>query len=734
MKVYNNKARNALLLLRRNSSKKVQYKRRKISNKYHIRIQNFKSKYTIQTMSSLEQQKYRKKIGRFVVIPGVLCYLEFVFHIMVFRQLDGYIIFPLLVAIVFGCFANLWSSFFDKKLNQGIAWVVILFSCFIYSTQLVYNHIFKTFLSIYSVGENGTDVMEFWKEAVNGIIAVFPGILVLFLPVPFFALLPKKRIVFEQVNRKITLYIAASAAILHLFTLLCLLFSGLYAHSPYDLYYKDFLMDLSMEKLGVISSIRLDFQQVFGEKDELSVDQEAFLEIDLPTITPIMNSSIQAGNKEQSESKELPTPLPIDTSPNILNIDFAGLAEAETDETIRTLHTYFAEAEPTNKNQYTGMFKDYNLILITAEGFSPWAVDQNLTPTLYKMIHEGFEFNNFYTPIWYTSTSDGEYVACTGLLPSGTNSFSKSSDNTLPFCLGWRFRDLNYSARAYHNHSYTYYKRNLTHPNMGYDFKGAKGGGLEVALTWPESDVEMMEVTVPEYVQDEKFHVYYMTVSGHLQYTFAGNYIAQKNRSYVEDLPYSSNVKAYKACQLELEFAMKNLLEQLRQAGVLDKTVIALSADHYPYGLTKEEINEVAGHPVEENFELYKNHFILWNSAMKEPIPVNKYCSSLDIMPTLCNLFGISYDSRLFMGQDIFSDEPSLIMFGNQSFITDQIMYNSKTREISKLTEIEPPEEYVKKYISIVRNKFNVSASILENDYYSLLLPYLDWEVKKKVK
>ena len=214
---------------------------------------------------------------------------------------------------------------------------------------------------------------------------------------------------------------------------------------------------------------------------------------------------------------------------------------------------------------------------------------------------------------------------------------------------------------------------------MGYDYKGANGGGLVVKETWPESDLEMMEVTIPEFIHDEKFHVYYMTVSGHMYYTFAGNYMSAKNKAYVEGLPYSNNVKAYIAAQKELDLALEYLINELDKNGVLDKTVIAMSADHYPYGLTNEEISEVAGHPIEENFELYKNIFILWNSKMEEPVIVDKYCSSLDIMPTLNNLFGIPYDSRLFMGQDILSDATPLIMFGNQSFITDQIMYNSKS-------------------------------------------------------
>lgn len=683
-----------------------------------------------------KKEKNNLALYKHLLFPAFFCYLEFMFHILVYKSIDITIIFPMLFGVVAGCVIDFWTSCFNDKINKIIGWIALSIGCLVFATQLVYNHIFKTFLSIYSVGQNGADVMEFWKEAVLGILAVLPGLLLLFLPLLVFYVSLKRWFTFQQESLKIAYLPLGGALVLHLITVVFLYMYGIGAHTPYDLYFNKGLMDLSARKLGLITSIRSDISNVVFGNSKLVLDNQAFAELHpVPTfiVTDEISSEAETLNELTPGASSVtitpaPTQIPIDSSPNILDIDFTQLAENEKNDTIKTLHAYFSMAQPTKKNEYSGMFEGYNLIFLTAEGFSPWAVDKEVTPTLYRLTNEGFVFRNFYTPIWYTSTSDGEYVACTGLIPSGTNSFSKSSDNSLPFCFGWQFQKLGYSARAYHNHSYKYYNRNLTHPNMGYDYKGAGGGGLEVKETWPESDLEMMQVTIPEFINDSKFHVYYMTVSGHMYYTFAGNSMAAKNKSYVEDLPYSNNVKAYVASQKELDLALEYLIQELDKKGVLDKTVIALSADHYPYGLTNEEISEVAGHPIEENFELYKNNFILWNVEMDQPIVVDKYCSSLDIMPTLSNLFGISYDSRLFMGQDILSDATPLIMFGNQSFITDQIMYNSQTGDITKLTNQELPEDYVKKYISVVKNKFNVSASILKNNYFS----YLPLDVKNK--
>lgn len=393
------------------------------------------------------------------------------------------------------------------------------------------------------------------------------------------------------------------------------------------------------------------------------------------------------------------------------------LIENETDPVVKNMHEYFSQVQPTAQNEYTGKYEGYNFILITAESFSPFAIHKEVTPTLYKMAHEGFRFTNFYTPLWEVSTSDGEYVACTSLIPkSGVWSFQESADNALPFAMGNQLKKLGYKTVAYHNHTYTYYRRDLSHPNMGYEYKGL-GNGLDVEETWPESDLEMMQKTIPEYIDEKPFHAYYMTVSGHMQYSFTGNTIAYKNRDVVKDLPLSDQAKAYLATQVELDRALAYLLEQLEKAGVADRTLIAISSDHYPYGLDDQTMNELAGHQVEENFELYQNSFILYTSGM-EPVTIDKPASSLDIIPTLSNLLGLKYDSRLLMGRDIFSDSPPLVIFRNKSFITEKGFYNAMTGEFTPSGGEDVDEEYIEQIKNMVERKFYYSVKILVKDYY----------------
>ncbi len=644
--------------------------------------------------------------SRSIFFIGLIVYLELVFKLSIFDNGLSGLGYSILFALPIGLLFSFFCGFFSPKVNWIISMVITGAMTLIFMAQVVYHQVFKTFMTVFSMGTGGGQVWQFRKDILIAISKNILPLLFLLLPFLFLAIFGRRFIKFYKKNLRLQLTTFGATFVLYLVALLILNFTPHEMNSAYDLYYNTVAIDLSMDRLGVITSMRLDAKRLlFGGPGggDITLDPEIKFTPNGPVTTPHPDDPV------------------FDTSPNIIDIDFDKLIKEETDDNLLTLHKYFQVQEATRKNKYTGMFENYNIISFTAEAFSYLAVDPDLTPTLYKLVNEGFVFKNFYNPLWGVSTSDGEYVACTGLIPkSGVWSFYRSGvqKNNMLFCLGNVFHDRGYSTRAYHNHTWDYYRRDLSHPNMGYEYKGY-GHGLDVTKTWPESDLEMMQLTIPEYINDNRFHAYYMTVSGHLQYTFIGNTMATKNRSLVEHLTYSLPAKAYLACQIELDKALEYLLQQLEAAGKLENTVIVLSADHYPYGLEKPEIDELAGHTVEEEFELYKSNLIIWSASIKEPIVVDKYCSSLDILPTVLNLFGVKYDSRLLMGTDILSDSSPLILFANKSFITDRCMYNAKTKEVISLTGEEISQDYIDAMLKKVNNKFKVSTGILDYDYYN---------------
>ena len=652
---------------------------------------------------------------------GMVIYLEFVLHITNYHSIGLTMIYPVLFAIPFGLLTGFIIGLFKPIINHILLWITTIIVCFVFAIQLVYFYIFKVYFSFQSLGMAGDAISEFSSDIFTAVKANLFGLLLVFLPVFLLGIFFNKRIDFSRRGLKLQIILLGSAGIFHIVALVALVLSGRGDYSPYDLYHKSQVPDLCGKELGITTMTRIDISNLFEGKGGLALaDADTVQNNDTKSPTSSPNSKPASSNTKPAAAVTLtPTPVPIETIPNVMDIDFKNLAKNTHNQTYKTLDEYFASAAPTYKNKYTGMFKGYNLILLTAEGFSPFAVNQEKTPTLYKLTHEGFVFNNFYTALWQTSTSDGEYCSLTGLIPTGIRNMYKGRKNLWPLSLGNQFDRLGVPSKAYHNNSYTYYQRNETHPNLGYDFI-AKGNGLKLEHpnAWPESDLEMINSTVDDYMNEAPFHVYYMTVSGHMNYNFSGNMMSYKNRAEVQDLPYSEDVKAYIACQIELDKALAKLITKLEEAGVADRTVIALSADHYPYAWDKSIIDEAAGHKVDPDFEIYKNHFILWSEGMKENVEIDKPCSSLDILPTLSNLFGLDYDSRLLMGQDILSDASPLVILSNRSFITDKIKYNAENGKVTKLTDEKLPKDYVSNLNKVVKNKFAVSDSILKNDYY----------------
>lgn len=624
------------------------------------------------------------------------------------------LLFILLFSIAPALLVFIVTTNFKPKANYAITVVYTIAVFVLYASQLVYYKVFSMFYSTTSMGRAG-QVMEFWKIILQTIGKNAVPLLLLLLPMLFVSIFGKRFFSFKGgAAWQSSLFLAALMVVVQLVSVWSLPIFGKDTMSPYDLYHKTNDLQESVVKLGMGTAFQVDLKRLWfggGSDGSLVLSSK-------PTLPPA-TSNPDATDSPVSTA-DTTTPTDPNGGLNVLNLDFDALISGEGNADIREMHEYFAGLTPTNKNEKTGMFKGDNLILITAEGFSYLSIDPERTPTLYKLQTEGFYFKNFYTPIWGVSTSDGEYVAMTGTIPkSGVWSFYRSSDNYMPLVMSMQLKNQGYSAYAYHDHTYDYYDRDLSHPNLGYIYK-AVGNGLEIQNTWPESDIEMIDKTTAEYMGKEPFHTYYMTVSGHMNYTFSGNYIAGKNKDLVEDEPYSDNVKAYLACQIELDRALELLLERLEEAGVADRTVIALTADHYPYGLTVAEQSELAGHDLEENFELYRNACFIYKKGMT-PETVERPCSSLDLLPTLSNLFGLEFDSRLYMGQDVFSDASPLIVFSNRSWITDQATYNSQTGEVVSLTGQEIPDDYVSEIKNAVNNKFTISARILDNDYWRVL-------------
>ena len=608
---------------------------------------------------------------------------------------------------------------------------------------------FGVYYGVAFMGAMAADVTgDFGGTVASVALGLIPFILLSLIPLGLY--IPLRQTVIREEGQEpgARIILAVGLAVFQLLGWALSAFGGASGYYTYE-----YTANTGIPHFGLVTTVRLELEYAVMGTPAPPLGEF----IDDPIDTPA--ASAPDGTQEPSAGPSAgPVQTPVPSGPNVLDIDFEALAAGITgtsdkEKTLKSMHEYFGSLIPSEKNEYTGMFEGKNLILLTAEGFSPYAIDKDLTPTLYKLTHEAFVFNNFYQPDWTMSTTGGEFSVTTGLIPNYVNGKlapAVSVDRAMPLTLARLFAAEGYSVPAWHNHTYTYYGRDKYLGNFGYDYRGI-GNGLELPHTvWPNSDLEMMEATADSYIDDyvnngQLFHAYYMTVSGHGYYSWAGNAMSRKHREEVEakypDLSETS--QAYLACNMELDLALKCLVDKLEAAGIADDTLIVMAADHYPYLMvTAEEdfYNELRGFEDTENVtSRYRNTLLMWSGCIEEPIIVDTPCSTIDIVPTLCNLFGLDYDSRLYSGRDIFAanyaaDKYSncmpLVVFANNkgqgnSWITAAGTYEASTGTFTPNggVTLEDQDDYVARVKRLVQGKVSYAKLILEVDYYRTLFP-----------
>ncbi len=646
-------------------------------------------------------------------------YFELLTQLVGFGVPDGQIGFVFGFSLSFAAVLALVTAFLPRKVHFPVTLILTVLCLLLYGSQLVYHFVFGTFYSVSQMKMGGTAITSFWRETLLTMWRNLPWLLVMFVPVILLCLLRKwKKQLFRPSNPLWCLLLVAVLLVSFYITVACIPLGGTGAYSNYDFYYSaTTTTDQAIQHFGLLTAFRLDiFHEdiVPGEEEE---DDPYYTPEPPPTKPPAPTAPAD------------PSAPTVETEPpveyNVLEFDFDQLNTLTEDNKIIAINNYCKSLAGTQKNEYTGLLSDYNLIVLCAESFSAAALHPELTPTLYRMANEGIVFKNYYNT-YPNNTSDGEYTLCTGLYPDTTrgkedSTFYASRNSYLPYCLGNMFhqqRDI--QAYGYHNYMGFYYGRDESHPNMGYSMKFARDG-MTFSTTWPSSDLEMMEQSIEDYIHQEQFHAYYMTFSGHLAYDKSVNPMAVRNWDLVKDLPYSNAARCYLSCNMELEKAMTYLLQRLEEEGVADKTAIVLAGDHYPYGLTGKQYAELLDYEI-DHFSRAKSPLIFWVGGLEENIVVEEYCCNADILPTILNLWGFDYDSRILAGTDVFSDGTHMAVLTDKSFLTDKVWLDGRNGKVRYLVdESQIPEGYVDSLIKLVKTKFTLSADILNTAYYNFL-------------
>lgn len=696
------------------------------------------------------KESIKSLLKYFVTFAIVIVFCEIVMRLQMGRGIKPGNMHYLWFVPAESLFFAMLCGFGKKKaglVNRIVTPVLVFIISFYFVAQLIYYRNFGSPFSISMMGMGGDALGNFWWALKDTFVASLGWIFV--MAIPFIVTLvfsiigkPVKWDGYSMLLHGITLFVIVAFWFLGI---LGLRLGGNDKQSAYTLFFNTLAdTDTVSEKFGTLTTTILEggsFYFGIGSEqsnlaavnmDDAMLGKSEKTTSENKVVTPVTTTDADQPVEEVVEF--IPEPHMIE------QIDFNELKKVAPDNLTSSMCDFFASRKVTNTNEYTGMFEGYNLIYICAEAYSAYALDENVNPTLYKMAHNGIVLPNFYNSFKNTTTN-GEFAFSTSLWPDvsrqatcGTDvgSFPQSSSKFMPQGLGDLFEANGINTYAYHNYFGEYYRRSLSWPNLGYKNIKFTGSGMHFTCNWPASDYEMIQQSIDDYINEDQFHAYYMTFSGHGPYT-SSNGMYNRNIGFVRDnigeraSGLTDVAMGYLAGNHELDKAMEYLLQRLEEAGKLDNTVIVICGDHYPYYMDDKSADSLVGHEMDRTFEMYNTGVIIYNAGMEEPLVNDTYCCNVDLAPTMLNLFNIDYDSRLFMGNDIFSDDVvHKATIYNLSFMTDLVAYNSAngeatwTEAASEYSQ-EELDKYLDAMISLVEGEYEASTNIISNNFYKFV-------------
>ena len=370
---------------------------------------------------------------------------------------------------------------------------------------------------------------------------------------------------------------------------------------------------------------------------------------------------------------------------------FLKTKEQENQEDIVFLDDSYAEKE-SNKNKYTGKFKGNNIIFLQLEGIDKWLVTEEDTPTLYNMINHSYNFTNHYS--YYNgggSTFNSEFAVNTGFItPLSYNKNAYTfNKNDFPNSMAHIFKNLGYSVNAFHMNSGEYYSRKVNYLNWGYD----NYYGLIDMFDYKDKSYELdRELILNEdfsklmFPDEGNFVDYIITYSAHMPFTNTKGVCKmlynedvdkkiEEMNSEIEnedekiktlDFVEMSEEECARRQAKETDYMVSLLLDKLREKDLLDNTVIVAYADHYLYTIEDQSI--LAKYKETDNNLINNTPFFIWKDGMKKKT-INKVTSQLNILPTVLNLFGISYNQNDYIQTDALdSDYEPMVFFSDYSW------------------------------------------------------------------
>ncbi len=670
-------------------------------------------------IKKLWQSKFLKN---YLILILSFLYLEICFRLISNLKIISYDFLRIFLSInIIALLLGFIFSFLPKIINKILNGVIILGVAIYGIVELGFKGFIGSYISIGTSSQAGA-VKSYIGDFIRSFKPIYYILLIPFILLLVYYIFIDKKVTLDLPKRKksISYIIARFTPVLliilgitsYYFTLkLDFMQNKTQAVKSYDLFLKPTNPSLAVNDFGYIGFGILDVKEYFLPGKEINTD------IDYnPNLIP--NTSVTAPSKFGEEEKK--EHLDID------NEIWKEIITSEKNNNYNTLNKYFISNESTFTNKYTGLFEGKNLIMIMLESGSNLALNKELYPNLSKIYNEGWNFANYYSPRNSCSTGNNEMSGMISLYSiNNTCTANLYADNKYFESIFNLFNNEGYTTNSFHDHYDQYYYRTEIHKNMGSNkFYKVQDMNIYYSYTYGDwaSDIDLMNFylsKLDERETNEPFMSWITTVTTHMPYSSPSKYNDLYESTFNEE--YSKDVRRYMSKLKVVDEAIGVLLEGLEERNLLDDTVIVLYADHYPYGLQDKDLTEALGYEVNIDNNADQVPFLIYNPSLKGTT-FDEYATYIDITPTIANLFNLSYDSRIYMGKDILSDEfESMVVFPDGSWKNAVGFYDASTNFMKYYTKKVYSDEELLAINEKISLKLKMSSLAIRTNYFNYL-------------
>lgn len=393
--------------------------------------------------------------------------------------------------------------------------------------------------------------------------------------------------------------------------------------------------------------------------------------------------------------------------------------DPDYDQLCQTVDGFISnKPDATVPNGLTGILKGKNVFLIQMESLDDWVINEKSAPTITRLMEEGINFTNMYTPLYGSgSTFSTEFAFNVGIFQSPNGIAAHAcSRHSFPYSIANILSELGYTANSFHENVDTYYNRGSMHQALGYErYYSVLDYADSVLASQVDSEMIRIDALWDAMAPNQNFLSFIVSYSAHIDYNASDElavYALERFPQYRELGLSEEMMYLYAKTRLTDEM-FELILQRLEEDGLLEDTVIIAYTDHYCYGLSDKELvhqlTEANGTSILERTPAF-----IWYEGC-ESMEVDKICQTIDWVPTIANLFGVDVTPYV-LGNDIFDPNyAGYAIFPDGTWLTESTyVVNGIPRWNNGMTETE-----IADMNTFVQSFYAANEAILASDYYS---------------